>query len=49
MNGLQTYNYTCLGSGMSTLLAITPIDFPSWYVIWYDNFTEAKCLIHFYI
>ena len=43
---LQTYNYCSLNNGMSCLLAVIPIDQPSWGLITYNNFTDTKHILH---
>ena len=42
---LNTYNYSSLNNGMSTLLCVIPIDQPSWGLIMYNNFTDTKHII----
>ena len=42
---LQTYNYSSLNSGMSTILWIIPVDQPSWGLITYNNFTDTKYIL----
>ena len=43
---LQTYNYSSLNGGMNCLLAIIPIDQPSFGLITYNNFTDTKHIIN---
>ena len=42
---MQTYNYSSLNNGMSTLLSIIPIDQPPWGLITFNNYTDTKNII----